>query len=107
LRRLGYDVYYIEDTDRWVYDSVVGDVVGDASRNVAMVASVFDAYGFSGRWAYRGEWDDKGCYGMEPKRIRQLYKEADALLNVTGQDIREEQLLCRRRVYIESDPFAT
>ena len=107
LRTLGYDVYYIEDSDRWVYDSAVGDVVPDAAGNVAMVASVLDANGFADRWAYRGEWDITGCYGMDETEIRRLYREADALLNVTGQDIREEQLVCPRRIYIESDPFAS
>jgi hypothetical protein len=107
LRTLGYDVYYIEDTDRWAYDSAVGDVVPNATPNVTTVASVFDAHGFANRWAYRGEWDTEGCYGMDETQIRRLYQEADALLNVTGQDIREEQLVCPRRVYIESDPFAS
>lgn len=107
LRSLGYDAYYVEDTDRWTYDSKIGDVVGDASSNVRVLGSVLDAHGFSGKWAYRGEWDAKGSYGMEPVRLRQLYRDADALLNVTGQDLNEEQLLCRRRVYIETDPFAT
>lgn len=106
LRRIGYDVYYIEDTDRWVYDSVTEDVVGDASRNVGVVGSVLDANGFAGQWAYRGEWDAAGCYGLDPRQIRELYRDADGLLNVTGQDIREEQLLCKRRIYVESDPFA-
>ena len=44
---------------------------------------------------------------MSEGRVRGLYAEADALLNVTGaQDVREEQRACRRRVYVESDPFA-
>jgi len=107
LRQLGYDTYYLEDTDRWVYDFSADDVVGDASKNIAIVSAVFEAHGFAGKWAYRGEWDQTGCYGMTPRQIRQLCEEADALLNVTGQDISAEQLLCRRRIYIESDPFAT
>jgi hypothetical protein len=44
---------------------------------------------------------------MEESQILELYREADALLNVTGQDITEEQLVTPRRIYIESDPFAT
>jgi hypothetical protein len=37
-----------------------------------------------------------------------LYREADAFLNVTGaQEIREEHLACKRRIYVESDPFAS
>jgi len=39
--------------------------------------------------------------------VEALYREADAFLNVTGaQELREEHLACRRRIYVESDPFA-
>ena len=45
---------------------------------------------------------------MSESQILQLYREADAFLNVTGaQEIREEHLACRRRIYVESDPFAS
>ena len=48
------------------------------------------------------------CYGMSEEQILQLYREADAFLNVTGaQEIREEHLACPRRIYVESDPFAS
>ncbi|MEO6592263.1 MAG: hypothetical protein ABIO52_08080 [Gemmatimonadaceae bacterium] len=107
LKRLGYDVYYIEDSDRWVYDSRVGDVVGDATSNVTTVASLFERHGFSGRWGYRGKWDVNGCYGLTERQFKQHYRDSEALLNVTGQHIQGDQLLCRRRIYIESDPFAT
>src|SRR5436309_4722221 len=108
LRRLGYDPYYIEDSGRWVYDPVLNTEAGDASRNVAAVAPLLEKYGFAGRWAYRNPYVEGQCYGMTEGEIRSLYREADALLNVTGaQEIREEQLDCARRIYIETDPFAT
>src|SRR5262249_50264551 len=45
---------------------------------------------------------------MTEERILQLYREADAFLNVTGaQEIREEHLTCPRRIYVESDPFVS
>ena len=38
----------------------------------------------------------------------QLYRTADAFLNVTGaQEIREEHMRCPRRIYVESDPFGS
>jgi hypothetical protein len=107
LRRLGYDAYYVEDSTRWVYDSSVEDVVPDPAANVGIVASVLNSYGFADRWAYRDEWGPANCYGMDRDRITSLYRDADALLNVTGQELREEQLICRRRIYLETDPFAT
>jgi hypothetical protein len=108
LRRLGYDVFYVEDSGRWIYDPRINDLSPDASANVAAVAPVLEAHGFAGRWAFRGAYPDGECYGMDEAAILRLYREADAFLNVTGaQEIREEHLVCPRRIYVESDPFAT
>jgi hypothetical protein len=106
LRKLGYDPYYVEDSARYVYDPVLNEMTPAADRNVHTVAAVLEAHGFSGRWAYRGAYPGGRCYGMSPEALRALYQEAEALLNVTGaQELREEHLLCRRRIYVESDPF--
>lgn len=108
LRRLGYDPFYIEDSGRWVYDPALNDLSPDASANVAAVAPILEAHGFSGRWAFRGRYPDGQCYGMTDEQILRLYREADAFLNVTGaQEIRDEHLQCPRRIYVESDPFAS
>jgi hypothetical protein len=108
LRRLGYDVYYIEDSGRWVYDPAINDMSPDASRNIKLVAPIFEKHGFEGRWAFRGNYPDGQCYGMGESEILRLYREADAFLNVTGaQEIRDEHLACPRRIYVESDPFTS
>jgi hypothetical protein len=107
LRRLGYDPYYVEDSGRWIYDPRINNTTPDASGNIAAIAPILQAYGFGDRWAFRGYYEDGQCYGMTEGQILQLYRDADAFLNVTGaQEMREEQLLCRRRIYVESDPFA-
>ena len=107
LRRLGYDVYYIEDCSRWVYDPLKNDLSPDAASNVALVAPVLAAHGFGERWAFRGNYEDGRCFGMSESRIDSLYREADALLNVTGaQDLRDAHMGDLRRIYVESDPFA-
>jgi len=108
LRRLGYDPYYIEDSGRWIYNPRINDLSPDASENVATVAAILDEYGFSGRWAFRGHYPNGRCYGMTEAEILQLYRAADAFLNVTGaQEIRAEHMVCPRRIYVESDPFAS
>jgi len=107
LRRLGYDVHYVEDSSRWIYDPRINAPGSDASYNVAAVAPTLEAYGFAGCWVFRGNYDGGSCYGMSERALEQLYREADVLLNVTGaQELREEQLGIPRRVYVESDPFA-
>jgi hypothetical protein len=108
LRRLGYDPYYIEDSGRWIYDPQLNDLSPDAAGNIQAVAPILEAHGFADRWAFRGNYPDGRCYGMTEAQILQLYREADAFLNVTGaQEIREEHLACPRRIYVESDPFAS
>jgi hypothetical protein len=108
LRRLGYDAYYIEDSGRWIYDPRLNDLSPDASGNIDAVVPVLEAHGFGNRWAFRGNYPDGRCYGMSEAAILRLYQEADAFLNVTGaQEIREEHMKCPRRIYVESDPFAS
>ncbi|HTL58881.1 MAG TPA: hypothetical protein VL361_24555 [Candidatus Limnocylindrales bacterium] len=107
LRRLGYDPYYIEDSGRWIYDPELNDLSPDVTGNLRAVVPVLESYGFSGHWAFRGNYPGGGCYGLSDAKIKALYREADAFLNVTGaQELREEHLACRRRIYVETDPVA-
>ncbi|MDZ8185425.1 MAG: hypothetical protein RMX96_11295 [Nostoc sp. ChiSLP02] len=107
LRRLGYDAYYIEDSWRWIYNPRLNDLSPDATENIQRIAPILEAYGFQDRWGFR-DYLGGECYGMTQSEILQLYKEADAFLNVTGdQEIREEHLACPRRIYVESDPVAS
>ncbi len=106
LRRLGYDAYYVEDSGRYVYSPKLGDFPEDASDNIAAIAPILEAHGFRDKWAFRGAYEGGQCYGMSESQIRQLYRDADAFLNVTGaQELRDEHLAIKRRIYVESDPF--
>jgi hypothetical protein len=108
LRRLGYEVYYIEDSGRWIYDPKLNDLSPDVAGNLEMVVPWLEAHGFAGHWAFRGNYPQGKCYGLSEAAILRLYREADAFLNVTGaQEIRPEHLACKRRIYVESDPFAS
>jgi hypothetical protein len=107
LRRLGYDPYYVEDSGRWIYNPETFLFSPDASANIRAVAPILEAHGFAGRWAFRGNYEGGQCYGMTEAELLQLYREADAFLNVTAsQELREEHMACPRRIYVESDPFA-
>jgi hypothetical protein len=107
LRRLGFDPYYVEDSSRWVYDPSLGDFTPDPARNIAAVLPALEAHGFGARWACRVHALDGRCYGMAESRLRALFREAVATLNVTGaQDVREEHRTGARRIYVETDPVA-
>jgi hypothetical protein len=108
LRRLGYDPYYVEDSGRWVYNPWRGEMTGDAEPNINCIAPILQTHGFAGRWAFRGNYPEGKCYGLTPEQLKQLYRDADAFLNITGaQEIREEHLACPRRIYVETDPVAS
>ena len=108
LRRLGYDVYYVEDSGRYVSDPNLTDVTPDAEANVRTIAPILERHGFEGRWVFRGNYEGGRCYGMSEQQLQRLYREADAFLNVTGaQEIRDEHMSVPRRVYVESDPVCS
>src|SRR5262249_40702182 len=87
---------------------LINEFSPDVSGNLEAVVPVLEAHGFKDRWAFRGNYPDGKCYGMTQEQILELYREADAFLNVTGaQEIREEHRACKRRIYVESDPFAS
>lgn len=107
LKRLGYDVYYIEDSARDLYDPAKNDFTSDPSANIAAVAPFLESYGFKGRWCFRSHAQNR-CYGLGEEQLNQLYREADAFFNVTGaQEIREEQKKVPRRIYVETDPVVS
>lgn len=106
LKRLGYDVYYVEDPNQWIYNPRLHDLSPDPTENIAAIAPILEAWGFRGHWAFRANYAEGESYGMSPEEIVRLYRDADVLLNVTGQEVREEHLACARRIYVESDPFS-
>src|ERR1051326_1369601 len=107
LRKLGYDVYYIEDSGRWIYDPKLNEFSPDVTGNLESVVPVLEAHGLAGRWAFCGNYPGGRSSGITEPQILQLYREADAFLNVTGaQEIRDEHRAIPRRIYVESDPFA-
>ncbi|MGH7830171.1 MAG: hypothetical protein ACREP8_08335, partial [Candidatus Binatia bacterium] len=104
LDRLGYHVYYVEDSGGPPYDPRVLSVVEDPGYNVSFLQGIMERFGLQDRWAF---WDlaRNTCYGLSRERLLRLYKEADAILNLSGATrLREEHLRCPVRVLIETDP---
>lgn len=106
LQRLGHDVYYIEDSARLPYDPATGEVNNSfdyAAKLLHQLAAEFD---FKRRWSFCARYLlSNPTAGLTLSRIRQLYREADAILNVCGaQEFHEDLLVSDRILYIESDP---
>jgi hypothetical protein len=106
LQRLGHDVYYIEDSARLPYNPETFEVSEDfgyAAKILSQLAAEFD---FKDRWAYCARYLQKSLTaGISIKKIRQLYREADAILNICGaQEFNHDLLASDRILYVESDP---
>ncbi len=106
LQRLGHDVFYIEDSARLPYNPEtfeVGDEFDYAAQVLDRLAREFN---FEKRWAFCARYlPHNPTAGLSLKRIRQLYLEADAILNICGtQEFNPDLLKSDRILYVESDP---
>lgn len=106
LQRLGHDVYYIEDSARLPYDPSSGEITNDYGYAVATLAGLAEEFAFQGQWAFCARYlPNQQCVGLPKKRLAELYREADAILNVCGtQELNDDLLHSERILYVESDP---
>ena len=104
LRKLGYDVWYVEDSGTNPYDPRAESVAMNCDYNVAFLRRALERFGFGDRWAYYCGLD--GTYhGMSRKALSRLYREADALINLCGSHrLSEPHMQCARRILIDTDP---
>ena len=105
FERLGFKTYYVEWHGNWVEDPKTASADPEKPRMV--VEEVMQAYGFENRWICRGDQISPGHTfgGMSYKQLCKLYGEAEAIINVTGAHLVEDEMMqCPRRVYVESDP---
>jgi hypothetical protein len=107
FRRLGLDVYYIEDHGAWVYDPVAQTSVADPTGNLKILAGALERYGFAERWAFlNGE--SREYIGMSRTHCLELLAEADAVINLcAATNPREEHRRTRCLVYLQTDPGLT
>jgi len=105
LRRLGYDVWYVEDSHELVYDPVSFNLSSKCEANVERVREVMDAVGLGGRWVFRIPMTQTFSGSLDENGLSRLYADCDAAFNLCGaQDLREAHDVIQRRVYIETDP---
>ena len=104
FRRVGYDVYYVEDTGDWPYDPEQDAITGDCSYTVNYLARLMDWVGLSDRWAYRSGANGQ-TFGLSESEVERLFERAEALLNLTASTwLFERHLNVPVRIYLETDP---
>ncbi len=105
LRRLGFDVWYVEELDRRL--NRPGDFVSttDFAANLQYLKALMDQIGFSDRWIFRPPGHEE-CFGARDfKGLLDLYAEADLVINHTGAQLLQPwHSNIRSLAYLETDP---
>jgi hypothetical protein len=105
LRRLGCDVYYVEDTGDWPYDPEKNTITDDGTFTAGFIARLMKWCGFEHRWAYRAPAPERRVYGLSASRLARVIEDADGLVNLCGATaLRDEHLRIPVRIYLETDP---
>lgn len=105
FRRLGHQVFYLEDTQRWPYDPVAETVCDDAGPAIAYVARLMERVGLQAAWAYRDVAADNQVHGVSESGLADILRRADLLINLSGvMVLRPEHQAVPIRVYLETDP---
>jgi hypothetical protein len=106
LAKLGHDVWYVEDDATWPYDPRANAISDDPAYAVDYLARVLARVGLPGKWAYRALWKGQdACHGLTRAGLLELYRSCDAILNICGATVlNEDHRLAPRRVYVETDP---
>lgn len=106
LQRLGHEIYYIEDSARLPYNPETFDTNNEYDYAARLLDRLAREFEFKNRWAFCARYlPENPTAGLPLKKIRQLYREADAILNICGtQEFNEDLLKSDRILYVESDP---
>ena len=106
LQRLGHEVYYIEDSARIPYNPTNFDTNNDYCYAAQILGQLASEFGFERRWSFCARYlPENPTAGISLTKIRQLYRDADAILNVCGaQEFNDDLLQSERILYVESDP---
>jgi len=98
FRRLGCDVYYIEDNGAWPYD-------GDPDNTAGYLNRLMTWWGHPNKWAYRDTSREVRTYGLDAPALSRLFEHADVLVNLHGATaLRDEHRRVPVRLYVETDP---
>jgi hypothetical protein len=106
FRRLGFDVWYVEDADFLLEPRNLDDA-RDVAANVGFLAQQMAAIGLEDRWLLRVQYLDDRWYGNgEAATVRRLHADADAVFNLCGSRaaLGRRDDLPPNLVYLETDP---
>lgn len=106
LKKLGYDVLYIEDSARIPYNPNTFECSDSVAPEVAAIIGRL-AKRFDFKWSYRARFTNPmQVYGdLTECQISDAFANADATFNICGaQELHDDVLKSKCLVYVESDP---
>ena len=106
LRQLGHEVYYVEDSARLPYNPETFEVNNEFDYAARILDRLSREFEFKNCWGFCARYlPGNPTAGLPLKKIRQLYRDADAILNICGtQEFNDDLLKSDRILYVESDP---
>lgn len=103
LRKLGHDVFYVDDAGSTPFDPVQNSKTGDYSYSINYLRRHLEAFGLGERWAYMDY--DHNYAGMSKQQTLEVLRTSDLLINVSGGLVfREEHMHAPKRILIDADP---
>jgi hypothetical protein len=108
LRSLGFEVWYVEDSDRYLLDIPGNGFSREYDANVEYMQRHLDQIGLGDRWVFRPPCQyDVAIGARDVAGLHRLYRDADVVLNVCGaQELLpfHDDIPCL--AYLETDPVA-
>lgn len=105
LERMGFEVWYLEDTGLSSYDPVRGEYGASCDYGSQFVQEALGTLSptLADRWHVRGA--DGRTYGVDADVVPELVACADVFINVSGGCLlREDYLPSPRKVLVDTDP---
>jgi GT2 family glycosyltransferase len=105
LRRLGFDVYYVECHAR-TPSMLMRHANDDATaRAVEFLHAEMSRLDMGNRWAFHALHDDGACHGMSWDALKRLYADAALIVNMHGgTEPMDEHAATGRLVFLGTDP---
>ena len=105
LERLGFEVFYLEDTGWQTYDPTLGRYGEDCSYAVSFLADALAVLSptLATRWCFRNSVGQR--FGPAADDIGAIVAKADLFLNVSGGTLlRDDYMGCRHKILVDTDP---
>jgi hypothetical protein len=105
LERLGFEVYYLEDTGLAPYDPAKRAYGGDGGYGIGFLRASLAALSprLARRWHVRAA--DGTRHGVPEADFADVLAESSLFLNVSGSAlVRDPTLRCRNRILVDTDP---